>query len=104
MTFVGLGGFVIAGTLYTLVLYALVSRYDISASKAVVAGLAMLLCEAVWEPETFTTAERLLIVLPLCLNSVLSWTIFSTQGTSSASLEHGKAIGNSPGSKSEIAH
>jgi hypothetical protein len=71
-------GFVIVAIVYITVLQSLALRYPRSAAIAVLTGFSLLLCEAAWEPALFTTAERLLVFLPLYLNSCLSWAVYST--------------------------
>jgi hypothetical protein len=84
-------GFVIVAIVYITALQTLALRYARSAAIAVLAGFSLLLCEAAWEPELFTTAERLLVFLPLYLNTCLSWAVYSTPTPTTASVPQWEA-------------
>ena len=84
-------GFVIVAVVYITVLQTLALRYPRSAAIAVLTGFSLLLCEAAWEPEVFTTAERLLVFLPLYLNTCLSWAVYLAPAPTTASVPQWEA-------------
>lgn len=59
-------------------MYSTITTRENLASKVVLIGTALLLCEAAWDPERLTTSERFFVLLPFTLNALLSWTVCSS--------------------------
>ncbi|KAF2094112.1 hypothetical protein NA57DRAFT_60756 [Rhizodiscina lignyota] len=94
--FAGLSGFLAGALVYIGLLQTSFTKAEKAASRAVLVGLALLLCEAAWQPHAFTITERFLVLLPLCLNVAITWTVHRENASISIHSSHFSADTKTP--------
>jgi hypothetical protein len=89
---------VISGVIYVVTLYLYSSRHRLLFSRAIFAVLAIMILGAMWRPGLFTSEERLFVLVPLCLNSILSSTASRSDSVNEESQEAQYDEKETPGS------